>query len=192
MSRSQPPSQEKSQPFSAALSWILENPIARAHARRLLGLLEIQSGMRVLDVGCGTGRLALPVSRLVGEHGEVVAVDIQERMLQKLERRAASHRLANVSTVHAAAGGASLPAGYFHLALLASVVGEIPPSARQGAVREIADALEPGGTLAVSEGRPDPHRQSKEAILTLTDAAGLRFERSDPVWLGFLLQVRKP
>jgi ubiquinone/menaquinone biosynthesis C-methylase UbiE len=183
---------EELQPFSASLSWLLENPVARAHARRLLRLLDLRPGMRVLDVGCGPGRLALPVARLVGESGEVVGLDVQRRMLQRLERRAAVRRLTNLRTVHAAAGDGALESGHYDLALLVSVLGEIPPHRRQAAVDEIAEALRPGGVLAIAEGRPDPHRQSKEAVTAATEAAGLRLLRVDSVWLGFLMQVGKP
>jgi FkbM family methyltransferase len=178
-------------PFSASLAWLLENPVARAHARRLIGLLDIRPGMRVLDVGCGPGRLALPVARLVGESGEVVGLDVQRRMLQRLERRAAARRLTNIRTVHAAAGRGALESDYYDLALLASVLGEIPADERQAAVDEIAEALRSGGVLAIAEGRPDPHRQSKEAVLASTEAAGLGLLRVDSVWLGFLVQVGK-
>jgi ubiquinone/menaquinone biosynthesis C-methylase UbiE len=182
---------EEPQPFSTSLSWLLENPVARAHAGRLLGLLDIRPGMHVLDVGCGPGRLALPVARLVGESGEVVGLDVQRRMLQRLERRAAARRLTNLRTVHSAAGDGALESGHYDLALLVSVLGEIPPHRRQAAVDEIAEALRPGGVLAIAEGRPDPHRQSKEAVIATTEAAGLRLLRVDSVWLGFLMQVGK-
>src|SRR5918999_1852248 len=64
------------QPFPAAWAWLLDNPIAVRHAGRIVQLLGIRPGMRVLDVGCGTGRLTLPVAELVGPSGEVVGLDL--------------------------------------------------------------------------------------------------------------------
>jgi ubiquinone/menaquinone biosynthesis C-methylase UbiE len=179
------------EPFSATWAWILDNPIAARHARRVIRLLDIRPGMRVLDVGCGTGRLTLPLAELTGPSGEVVGLDVQSRMLEMLKRRAARRGLANVKTIHASAGRANLDPSSFDRALVVSVLGEIPARERDAAVEEIAAALEPGGLVAIAEGRPDPHRLSKEAVTALAREAGLRPVRVDPVWLGFVLQASR-
>src|SRR5690349_1880804 len=46
-----------------------------AHGTELLRLLEVQNGDRVLDVGCGTGRLAIATLERVGSQGRVVGID---------------------------------------------------------------------------------------------------------------------
>ena len=48
----------------------------------------IKEGMRVLEVGPGMGFFTLPMARMLGPRGKVVEVDIQERMLRALRRRA--------------------------------------------------------------------------------------------------------
>lgn len=60
---------------------LLENP------RKILGCF-IQEGMKVLEPGCGMGYFTLPIARMVGPKGRVVAVDIQTKMLSALRRRA--------------------------------------------------------------------------------------------------------
>ena len=50
--------------------------------------LDAQSGMRVLDLGCGTGKQALPLARAVGENGHVTGVDISADALAELRREA--------------------------------------------------------------------------------------------------------
>jgi ubiquinone/menaquinone biosynthesis C-methylase UbiE len=177
------------EPFSATWAWILSNPIATRHARRVVRLLGIRPGMRVLDVGCGTGRLSLPIAELTGPSGEVVGLDVQRRMLELLEHRAAARGLRNIRTIHGEAGSTGLESSSFDRALLVSVLGEIAPQQRDAALAEIAAALRPGGLLAVAEGPPDPHRLSEEAVTILTQGAGLRPVRVDPVWLGFVLQA---
>jgi ubiquinone/menaquinone biosynthesis C-methylase UbiE len=186
-----PHNKTETQPFSASLSWMLENPIARVHARRIMRHLEISPGMRVLDVGCGSGRLALPIAEIVGDGGEVVGLDLQERMVERLQRRAGTRGLGNVTSVHAPAGEGRLPEGPYDLALLIAVLGEIPEDRRALAVEEIARSLKPGGVLAVAEGPPDPHRQSKETVIALGSAADLEPMHEDRVWGGFVLQLRK-
>ncbi len=48
----------------------------------------VNSGMTVLDIGCGMGFFTLPLARMVGPNGRVVGVDIQKKMLRALHRRA--------------------------------------------------------------------------------------------------------
>jgi len=180
------------EPFPASKAWVLDNPLTRAMASGIVRRLGIERGMRVLDVGCGPGRLTLPAARAVGDEGEVLATDLQRPMLDIVERRAAAQRLRNVRTLEAAAGSGSLPAGRSDVALLCFVLGEIPPDRRRAAIHEIAQALRPGGMLAVAEGIFDPHRQRPEAVLALTMPEGLRPEREERTLTTTLLVFRKP
>ena len=52
----------------------------------LRGLIE--KGQTVVDLGCGPGYFTLPMARLVGEKGLVIAVDLQQEMLDRLRQRA--------------------------------------------------------------------------------------------------------
>ena len=49
----------------------------------------VRSGMTVMDVGCGMGLFAIAMARLVGPDGRVIAVDLQQKMLDVLRKRAA-------------------------------------------------------------------------------------------------------
>ncbi len=71
--------------------------LGRLHASAIRRLVEdpeqivgpyLTEGMTVLDVGCGMGFFTLPMARMVGATGKVIAVDLQPRMLQGLKRRA--------------------------------------------------------------------------------------------------------
>jgi ubiquinone/menaquinone biosynthesis C-methylase UbiE len=44
--------------------------------------------MTVLDVGCGMGFFSMGLARLVGDEGQVIAADVQEKMLKVLVKRA--------------------------------------------------------------------------------------------------------
>ena len=48
----------------------------------------VKPGMTVLDLGCGMGYFSIPMARMVGGAGQVLAVDIQQQMLDVLMRRA--------------------------------------------------------------------------------------------------------
>ena len=65
----------------------------------LLTRLSLTGGESVLEIGCGTGALTLPLAEAVGEHGRVVAVDISEPMLSAARQKIGECRLRNV-TLH--------------------------------------------------------------------------------------------
>jgi len=180
------------EPFPASKAWVLDNPLMRAAANGIVRRLGIRPGMRVVDVGCGPGRVTVPIARLVGEEGEVLALDLQRPMLDIVERKAAAAGLGNVRTLEAAAGAGALPVSGFDVALLCFVLGEIPPDRRGAAARELAHALRPGGVLAVAEGLFDPHRQSRDAVVALAEPEGLRLEREGRTLTTTLLVFRKP
>ncbi len=68
---------------------LLLNPFRKwvEDPHKLLGPF-IQEGMTVLEPGCGMGYFTLPLAQMVGQHGRVVALEIQPRMLAVVERRA--------------------------------------------------------------------------------------------------------
>ena len=61
----------------------------------LLARLSLTGGESVLEIGCGTGALTLPLAEAVGEHGRVVAIDISEPMLSAARQNIGERRLRN-------------------------------------------------------------------------------------------------
>src|ERR1700746_1158236 len=63
----------------------------------LLARLGLTGSESVLEIGCGTGALTLPLAAAVGEHGRLVAIDISEPMLGLARQRIAERGLRNVT-----------------------------------------------------------------------------------------------
>ena len=168
---------------------VLENPYFQvvAGAELLMDRAGIGPGMAVLDAGCGPGRMTVPMSARVGDAGRIVAIDRQPRMLQRLQERVADRGLGNVETVLGKLGEGLLPAAAFDVAVLVTVLGEIPD--KVGALVEIRDALRSGGVLSVTEVLPDPHYQSLGRVRALAAAAGLREERLFRGWAGYTVNL---
>lgn len=71
------------------LGYILLNPLRKIFENPdKLFTPFVREGMVVLEPGCGMGYFTLPLARMVGPTGRVIALDIQEKMLSSLERRA--------------------------------------------------------------------------------------------------------
>ncbi len=85
------------------LSFFFENPITEAFVGKelLIQRLNPTPGTRVLDAGCGPGRLTVPLAKTVGPAGEVVALDGQRGMLDKLEKRLREEGVTNVRLLEA-------------------------------------------------------------------------------------------
>jgi ubiquinone/menaquinone biosynthesis C-methylase UbiE len=175
-------------------SWLvplLENPYVEAVAGGglLVQRAGVRAGMQVLDAGCGPGRITLPAAEAVGASGRVVALDIQPRMLEKLERRLHDRGGTSVVTVLAGLGDGKLPANTFDVAFLVTVLGEVPD--KNEALREIHRSLRPGGILSITEVLPDPHYQPIARVRQLATRAGFREQRLFPGVLSYTMNVVK-
>jgi 2-polyprenyl-3-methyl-5-hydroxy-6-metoxy-1,4-benzoquinol methylase len=138
----------------------------------------IHAGMTVLEVGSGMGFFTLPMARLVGESGHVVCVDLQEKMIRAVKKRATRAGLIKrielrVNTPTSV--GIDDLVEKIDFALLFAVVHEVP-DARQF-LSEIQRSLRRGGLLLFSE---PAHHVSKEAFGgTLATAQDLGFRIAD-------------
>jgi ubiquinone/menaquinone biosynthesis C-methylase UbiE len=171
---------------------LLENPYfqAVAGAQLLLDRAGVGGGMQVLDAGCGPGRVTLPAAARVGPKGLVVALDLQASMLERLRARLATARVTNVETLAAGLGDGRLDQARFDVALLVTVLGEIPD--KRAALAEIRRALRPGGVLSVTEVLPDPHYQSVTRVRALAAEAGLVEAALHQGWLSYTINLRRP
>jgi ubiquinone/menaquinone biosynthesis C-methylase UbiE len=114
----------------------------------------IRPGMRVADIGAGTGYFAIPMALAVGVGGKVYAVDLQSEMLNKLQQKLTKPGAPrNIELVRGEASKTSLPSRCVDVVFVANVWHEVEDPA--AVLQEAARILAPGGSLALLDWRPD-------------------------------------
>ncbi|MCK4573205.1 MAG: class I SAM-dependent methyltransferase [candidate division Zixibacteria bacterium] len=137
------------------VGYILASPL-RKLVQNPIKILKsyVKPGMTVLDVGPGMGFFSFDAARLAGDGGRVICVDLQEKMIESLRRRAARKNLAeriNGRVCNESSLMLDDLTGQVDLALAINVAHEVPDLPRFMA--EIHRALKPDGRLFMIEPR---------------------------------------
>ena len=148
---------------------LLENP------DKILGPF-VKEGMTVLEPGCGMGYFTLPLARMVGPQGRVIAVEIQQKMLSVLDRRARKagllDRIEFRQTGDDTLGVEDL-LGEVDFATALHVVHEVPDQA--SFFKEVWQTLKPEGKLLMVE--PKGHVSAEQFGQTLAAAKKTGFKQ---------------
>lgn len=152
------------------IGYLLASPIRKLfqNPRTILGPY-VKEGITALDFGCAMGFFSVPLARMVGANGRVICVDMQEKMLKALEKRARKAGVSNRMEARLCgqnALGLEEFAGKIDLALAFAVVHEVPDHPRLFA--ELAAAVKPSGTLLVAE--PKGHVKEDNFTRTVSEA----------------------
>jgi ubiquinone/menaquinone biosynthesis C-methylase UbiE len=146
---------------------------------KLLDALELRDGETVVDLGAGSGYFTFRIAPKVGRAGKVLAVEIQDEMLQKIRQRAQALKITNVEAVKGSEADPKLPVKRADLVLMVDVYHELAYPFE--VITKIREALKPGGRVFVVEFRKeDPavhikevHKMSVEQIKREMNAVGL-------------------
>jgi ubiquinone/menaquinone biosynthesis C-methylase UbiE len=141
-------------------------------SRTIVDRLNLHPGEKILEIGPGPGRLLIPAAKRILPGGEAVGVDIQQKMLDRLKRRADQEGVTNLRLIHGNATEPHVAESSFDLVFLCTVLGEIPN--QPVALAQCFRALKPGGVLSITEQFGDPHYQSRPRVRQLAEAAGFR------------------
>lgn len=182
------------------LVWLLTHGKHRAFRGRLVGLARLAPGESVLDVGCGTGSLAIAAKRHVGAVGEVFGIDASPEMIARARSKAARTRI-DVSFKEAVAEALPFPDAQFDAVLSTLMLHHLPRTVRQQCAREIRRVLKPRGRVLIVDfaqardkgsflghfhrhGHVDPRD-----IVSLLEESGFRRDASGAVGVSSLQYV---
>jgi len=131
------------------------------HPAQVLDALQLHSGEVIADLGAGSGYFTFRIAPKVGETGKVLAVEVQDEMLETLKQRATAKKIANVQVIRASETDPHLPANAVDLVLFVDVYHEL--SYPYEVMEKVRDSLKTDGRVAFVEYRKeDPAVPIKE------------------------------
>lgn len=160
---------------------------------RLIERSGIREGMRILEIGCGSGAFTDYFARKVGNNGEVYAADIQPEMLEQLKKklmRFENRDIENVTISQCDACKMPFKDNYFDLVSMVAVLQEIPH--RKKALLEIKRVLKPQGILAITEIIIDPDYPLKSTTIKQCENAGFFSHKVEGSFINYTACFIKP
>jgi ubiquinone/menaquinone biosynthesis C-methylase UbiE len=148
--------------------------------QKVIELLSLTGNEKIIDLGAGAGTYTIPLANKTSER--VVAIDIEDEMLGKLEERAKEENIRNIDRMKNRIESLSFPDGFFHRAVAAFVLTEVDGVGRT--IREIKRVLAEDGQLLVldweevdtDDGPPMDQRIDSSRMVQFMEKEGFRTE----------------
>jgi arsenite methyltransferase len=175
-----------------AEEWVttLEGPqrVATQKIDEVLAKLSLKPGMVVADIGAGSGLFSRPLAKAVAPAGKVYAVDIQQDLLDFINKRDKEENIRNIQTVLGEFDDPKLPARDVDLAFINDVLHHIQH--RAAYLKALGTYVKANGRIAIIEMNKDdpntPHRKQpellvgREEILQWMSDAGFKLVEEHP------------
>ncbi len=147
---------------------------------RVVKALKIPKGGTVVDLGAGVGYFTWRLAKQVGPEGRVLAVDVQQGMIDRLKRNLAEKGIHNVEAILASEEDPRLPPGEVDLVLVVDVYHELQQPEKT--IEHVRRSLKPDGRLVLIEYRKeDPtipihplHKMTVEEVRSELEPMGFR------------------
>jgi ubiquinone/menaquinone biosynthesis C-methylase UbiE len=149
----------------------------------------IAPGMAVLEVGPGNGRYTIETARRVGSLGRVITIDIEPKMIERVQKRARTEGITNLEAKVADVYNLPFDDDMFDAIYMITVISEIPEPEK--AIKEFYRVLAPSGTLAFSELLTDPDYPLAQTLVRKADAANFRLKKKLGNFFSYTLIFEK-
>jgi 2-polyprenyl-3-methyl-5-hydroxy-6-metoxy-1,4-benzoquinol methylase len=180
-------------PAEACPWWIcftFENPLRRLlHNPAKMLSPYVKQGWTVMDVGPGMGYFTIPIARLVGDEGRVIAVDIEQHMLDGVRKYAKRAGVDNRVETHLSQPGNIGVSGPLDFTLAFWMVHEVRDRAKF--VSQIAAATRPGGLLYFVEPKIHVARENFDDTVAKAEAVGFELIERPEVAISYAVLLRK-
>lgn len=144
------------------LVWLATLGRERNYREKTLDLASLRPGESVLDVGCGTGTLAIAAKRRVGRAGRVCGIDASPEMIARARNKAKKDAM-EVAFENALVEKLPFPDGTFDAVLSTTMLHHLGDKTRRLGVQEMRRVLRPRGRLLVID-FVAPARESRSWI----------------------------
>lgn len=151
------------------------------YPERVVKALELKPGMKVADLGSGTGYFTFRLAEAVGSSGKIYAIDIDKDMNASIDKQAVAKQIENVKTVLAVEHDPLIPE---KVDLIFSVNAYHHLKDRAAYFRNVARYLKPGGRIAIIDFREGAFRHftARKVLLEEFKTAGYALDKNH----GFL------
>ncbi len=165
------------------MGYVLSNPLRKIFQKpQKLLAPYLSNGMTSIDLGCGLGFFSLPMARLSGPAGRVIAVDVQDKMLQVLRKRARrAGLLERIETMLSPPAQVSVK-DKVDFALAMWMVHETPDERKF--LSQVRECLKPQARLLVAEPKRHIPLSRFERTLEIAGDCGLRLVETPRVGLS--------
>ncbi len=175
--------------YDLLVGWFVLRGHEQGFRRKIADLARLQPGEAVLDVGCGSGTLALVAKRCVGQEGRVCGLDPSLQMLSGARRKAARAGL-TIDFRQAGIEQIPFPDQSFDVVLSTFMLHHVPDDLKRQGLVEVARVLKTGARLLVVDfKRPEEHEPGQphagssglQDLTALIEEAGLSVTESGEI-----------
>ena len=165
------------------LAYTFDNPIRRLiHKPRKMLSPYVKEGMRVMDVGCGMGFFSIGMAEMVGNNGRVIAVDLQQQMLDVMLKRAKRAGLADRISAHRCEPDKIGILEKVDFILTFWMVHEVPD--QKDFFSELGAILTSGGKILMAEPKMHVSAEDIANTIEIAQSTGLRLQDQPAIRLS--------
>jgi ubiquinone/menaquinone biosynthesis C-methylase UbiE len=154
---------------------LLQNPV------RILSRF-VREGMRVMDAGCGPGFFTIPMARLVGPYGHVIAADVQPGMLALVEKKLRGSGLERRTSLYECRAGRMTSIEPLDFLLAFYMVHETPDAAVF--LQDAHAALKPGRQMLIAEPPIHVSKRAFNRMIGIAQQIGFVAVDGPPIFLA--------